>query len=91
MQTVSQVTDTAVTVTLAEGVAKPHPAADIVVNVAGKLVIPPSFCAFFILITIYYDQYSFPGTTRGLLQPRRRHLHAILLWTTQPLYSLSNG
>ena len=46
VQTVSQVTDTAVTVTLAEGVAKPHPAADIVVNVAGELVIPPSFCAF---------------------------------------------
>ncbi|XP_063689847.1 fibrocystin-L-like isoform X2 [Bolinopsis microptera] len=35
-QTVSQVTDTAVTITLTDGVAKPHPAADIVVNVAGK-------------------------------------------------------
>ena len=36
-QTVSQVTDTSVTITIADGVAKAHPAKDLVVNVAGKL------------------------------------------------------
>jgi len=39
VQTVSQVTDTAVTITLTDGVAKVHPAADLVVNVVGELLL----------------------------------------------------
>ena len=40
-QTVSTVTDTAITITITDGVAKVHPAGDLVVNVAGEFLSDP--------------------------------------------------